>query len=130
MSASLMIPLYIAVGVMLVPQAFAYMSGLIMPVAAPAVAPDLGVNPALVGVFTGCIFFAGMISQISCGGFIIRYGALRMSQISLCLMATGLLAITSGLLPVIAVAAMVIGMGSAPSTPRSEEHTSELQSLM
>src|SRR3546814_16085077 len=93
------------------------MSGLIMPVAAPAVAPDLGVNPALVGVFTGCIFFAGTISQLSCGGFIIRYGALRMSQISLCLMATGWLAITSGRLPVIVVAAVRIGMGSAPSPP-------------
>lgn len=114
-------PLYIAVIAMLVQQALAYMSGLIMPVAAPAVAQDLGVNPALVGVFTGCIFFAGMFAQVSCGGFIVRYGALRMSQISLCLMAAGLLAITSGLLPVIAIAAMVIGTGSAPSTPASSQ---------
>jgi len=44
-----------------------------------------------------------------------------MSQISLCLMAAGLLAITSGLLPVIAIAAMVIGTGSAPSTPASSQ---------
>lgn len=114
-------PLYIAVAAMLVQQALAYMSGLIMPVAAPAVAADLQINPALVGVFTGCVFFAGMFSQVSCGGFIVRYGALRMSQICLCLMATGLLAITSGLLPVIALAAMVIGIGSAPSTPASSQ---------
>jgi len=114
-------PLYIAVVAMLVQQAFAYMSGLIMPVAAPAVAADLGINPALVGVFTGCVFFAGMFAQVSCGAFIVRMGALRTSQISLCMMAAGLLAITSGLLPVIVIAAMVIGTGSAPSTPASSQ---------
>ena len=106
---------------MLVQQSFAYMSGLVMPVAAPAVAADLGLDPALVGVFTGFMYFASMFVQASCGGFIIRFGALRMSQVSLVLMATGLMLIVPAAVPLFALAAMVIGTGTAPSTPASSQ---------
>ena len=113
--------LILAVIAMLVQQAFSYMSGLVMPVAAPAVAASLGLNPALVGVFTGCMFFASTISQFSCGGFIIRFGPLRMSQISLLLTTVALLAISLGSIPLFVVAAMVLGVATAPSTPASSQ---------
>lgn len=106
---------------MLVQQAFAYMAGLIMPVSAPVVAQQLGVNPALVGAFTGIAFGAGMCSQVSCGPFIQRHGPLRISQVCLLTMAAGLLLITSGTLPLIAVAAAMIGLSAAPSTPASSQ---------
>ena len=106
---------------MLVQQAFAYMAGLIMPVSAPVVARELGLNPALVGAFTGIAFTAGMCSQLACGPFIQRYGPLRISQVCLLAMAAGLLVITSGWLPLIALAAMAIGLSAAPSTPASSE---------
>jgi MFS family permease len=112
---------HIAVAAMLAQQAFAYMAGLVMPVAAPAVAQDLGLNPALVGAFTGIVFFASMLSQVSCGAFIQRLGPLRVSQICLVGMACGLLTISSGVLPLIVVAALVIGTGAAPSTPASSQ---------
>lgn len=113
--------LILAVVSMLVQQAFAYMSGLVMPVAAPAAARDLHVDPALIGVFTGLVFFASMFSHVSCGAFIQRHGALRISQISLCAMAAGLLIVSTGILPLIALGALIIGMGTAPSTPASSQ---------
>ncbi len=114
-------PLLFAVAAMLIQQSFAYMSSLVMPVAAPAVAADLGLDPALVGVFTACMFSASMVSQVSCGGFIIRFGPLRMSQVSLLLMAAGLLLIAPGIVPLFVVAAVIIGTGTAPSTPASSQ---------
>lgn len=113
--------LILAVVSMLVQQAFAYMSGLVMPVAAPAAAKALDVDPALIGVFTGLVFFASMFSHVSCGAFIQRHGPLRISQISLCAMATGLLIVSTGSLPLIALGALIIGMGTAPSTPASSQ---------
>jgi MFS family permease len=114
-------PLAIAVVAMLVQQAFAYMAGLIMPVSAPVVARELGLNPALVGAFTGIAFTAGMCAQVSCGPFIQRHGPLRISQICLVAMAAGLLVITSGALPLIAAPAVIIGLSAAPSTPASSQ---------
>lgn len=113
--------LILAVISMLVQQAFAYMSGLVMPVAAPAAAKALDVDPALIGVFTGLVFFASMFSHVSCGAFIQRHGPLRISQISLCAMAAGLLIVSTGSLPLIALGALIIGMGTAPSTPASSQ---------
>lgn len=113
--------LALAVVAMLFQQALAYMSSLVMPVAAPAVAADLDLSPALVGVFTGIVFTGSMISQVSCGGFITRFGPLRMSQVSLLISGSALLAIMSGLPPIFAVAAFVMGLGTAPSTPASSQ---------
>ncbi len=113
--------LILAVVSMLVQQAFAYMSGLVMPVAAPAVAAALDLDPALVGVFTGLVFFASMFSHVSCGAFIQRHGALRISQLSLCATAAGLIIVSTGSLPLIALGALIIGMGTAPSTPASSQ---------
>src|SRR5690606_5846291 len=113
--------LILAVVAMLFQQALAYMSSLVMPVAAPAVAADLNLNPALVGVVTGIVFTGSMISQVSCGGFIIRFGPLRMSQVSLVISGSALTAIMSGLPAIFAVAAFVMGLGTAPSTPASSQ---------
>jgi len=113
--------LILAVVAMLFQQALAYMSSLVMPVAAPAVAADLNLNPALVGVFTGIVFTGSMISQVSCGGFIIRFGPLRMSQVSLVISGSALIAIMSGVPAIFAVAAFVMGLGTAPSTPASSQ---------
>ncbi|WP_119419120.1 MFS transporter [Desertibaculum subflavum] len=114
-------PLAIAVIAMLVQQAFSYMAGLIMPVSAPVVARELGLNPALVGAFTGITFAAGACSQLACGPFIQRHGPLRISQVCLATMAAGLLLITSGALGLIAVAAIMIGLSAAPATPASSQ---------
>lgn len=106
---------------MLVQQSFAFMATLVLPVAAPAISEDLHISPALIGGYSFFLYSIAFISALSCGGFIIRFGPLRMSQVSLLLMTAGLLTAAAGNLIGFAIGAMLIGFGSAISTPASSE---------
>jgi len=109
----------ISVVAMLVQQALATMGGLIVPVIAPAIIVERGINPALVGAFTAVTYAAAMAGTLIGGAFMLRYGALRLSQACIVLTALGLLAATAGWLPLLVVAAVLVGLGSGPSTPAS-----------
>ena len=45
--------LWLAVGAMLIQQAFSYMPTLVLPIAAPAISESLGLSISLVGLYTG-----------------------------------------------------------------------------
>ena len=113
--------LWLAVAAMLVQQAFAYMSTLVLPVAAPAVSASLGLDIALVGPYTAIMYVASTLSAGASGGFIQRYGALRVSQAALVLMGLGLVFSWPGWTLAFAATSFVIGAGSAVSTPASSE---------
>ena len=113
--------LWLAVAAMLVQQAFAYMSTLVLPVAAPAVSQSLGLDIALVGPYTAIMYVASTLSAGASGGFIQRYGALRVSQAALVLMGLGLVFSWPGWTLAFAATSFVIGAGSAVSTPASSE---------
>lgn len=104
---------------MFLQQACATMGRATIPIIAPATVADLGIDPALVGVFVGTTAVAGLLTTLGCSGFIIRYGAIRITQVGMASLALGLAAAATGLLPVFAVAALAIGLGSAVSTPAS-----------
>jgi len=106
---------------MLLQQALAYMSTLILPVAAPLMAVALGLDIALVGAYTAVMYVASMLSALSCGGFITRFGGLRVSQVSLLLMGLGLLLAVPGTPWALILSALLIGTGAAVSTPSSSE---------
>jgi len=114
-------PLYLAIVAMLLQQALAYMSTLVLPVVAPLMAAALGLDIALVGAYTAVMYVAAMLSALSCGGFITRYGGLRVSQVSLVLMGVGLLLSLVATVPVLTLSALLIGTGAALSTPSSSE---------
>ena len=91
-------------------------------VLAPVLAADLGITPKWIGVFVGLVYAGAMLSSLACGGFIARFGAIRVSQVCVLLCAAG--TATVALLPVTAVgllvvAAFVIGVGYGPITPAS-----------
>lgn len=104
---------------MFLQQACATMGRATVPIIAPAIVGDLGVDPALVGLFVGTAAIAGLLTTLGCSGFILRYGAIRMTQVGMTALALGLAAAASGLLPLFAVAALAVGLGSAVSTPAS-----------
>ena len=52
--------------------------------------------PAWVGIYFGLAAAASLIAQMGCGSFIIRYGALRMSQVALVLLGGGMAAAAEG----------------------------------
>ena len=114
-----MTQLIIVIVVMLIQQALAYMSSVVLPNMAPLVAAATNADPNLIGYHTGIFYFASSIWQLSSGGFIIRYGPIRMSQFSLVIIGIGLIMGVAGNLWVFAAAAALMGMGASFSTPSS-----------
>ena len=112
-------PLHLAVGAMLVQQAFSTMSGFAVLVIAPVIAADLGLNPGLTGVYTAMVYGTAMFSSLGGGGFLLRFGALRTSQACLAIIAAGLVITAPGTATALAAAAILIGIGSGPATPAS-----------
>lgn len=111
--------LYLALGVMTVQQTFATMGRSTVPLIAAAIVADLAVDPALVGVYLAIGSVAAFLTTMGCGGFILRYGALRMTQVGMLALGGGLAVVVSGWLALFAVGAFVGGLGQALSTPSS-----------
>jgi len=114
-------PMLIALGAMFVQQTFASVGKTLPAILAPLVIAELQVAPAWVGVYYGVAAAASLLAQMGCGSFIIRYGALRMSQVSLVLLGGGMAAAAQGGLFGFAASAIVGGGGAAVSTPTSSQ---------
>ena len=108
-----------AVVAMLFQQALSTMSALTVPVLAPAIIAELGFEPRLIGRFTFVVYLCAMISSLLSGSVILRYGAMRTSQVCMVFFATGLLVASPGTLWLFIAAAVLIGLGGGPSTPAS-----------
>src|SRR5258705_10846988 len=80
----------IALGAMFLQQTFASVGKTLPAVVAPLVIAELHADPAWVGVYYGLSAAASLFAQMGCGSFIIRYGALRMSQVALVLLGGGM----------------------------------------
>ena len=111
--------LLVALLTMFVQQVFASLGRNLPPLIAPAILDDLAWDPAWIGVYVAVAATGSFVFQLGCGGFIVRYGALRMSQVSLLMLAVGLAAGAAGNLPLFAVSAIIGGGGAAISTPAS-----------
>ncbi len=111
--------LLLVLGTMFVQQTFASIGRNLPPVIAPAIMDDLHLDPAWLGVYVGVSAGAALLTQLGCGSFIVRYGALRMSQMSLIFLALGLAAAAAGPLLFFALSAIIAGSGAALSTPAS-----------
>ena len=64
-------------------QAIVALSALTPPVLAAVAAPDLGIAPADVGVFTTLLFLTAMFSTLVGGPAVERYGAIRVTKCAL-----------------------------------------------
>jgi len=94
--------------------------GRILPaVIAPAIIVDLQLDPAWVGAYFGLTAFWALLFQMGCGSFIVRYGALRISQAALVMLAVGTAVTVEGSLLMFALSAILGGGGAAVSTPAS-----------
>ena len=111
----------IALGAMFVQQTFASVGKTLPAVVAPLVITELHADPAWIGVYYGLSAAASLFAQMGCGSFIIRYGALRMSQVALVLLGGGMAAAAEGGLLGFGASAIVGGGGAAVSTPTSSQ---------
>jgi hypothetical protein len=80
----------IALAAMFLQQMFASVGEVLPAVLAPLVIAKLRAGPAWIGVYYGISAAASLVVQMGCGSFIVRYGALRMSQIALVLLGGGM----------------------------------------
>jgi len=111
----------IALAAMFVQQTFASIGKVLPAVVAPLVIVELGADPAWVGVYYGLSAAASLFAQMGCGSFIMRYGALRVSQIALVLLGGGMAAAAEAGLIGFGASAIIGGGGAAVSTPTSSQ---------
>jgi hypothetical protein len=100
---------------------FASVGKVLPAVLAPLIIAELHADPAWVGVYYGISAAASLVVQMGCGSFIIRYGALRMSQVTLVLLGGGMAVAAEGSLPGFGASAIIDGGGGAVSTPTSSQ---------
>ena len=68
------------------------------PVMAPVAAPLLGAAPAEVGYFVTAAYLGSMIGTATAGGWVERFGPIRVSQVGMLLCGCGLAIAASGAL--------------------------------
>lgn len=100
-------------------QAMVSMAAVTVPVFALSASKDIGVSPSYIGIYVGLIYVACMVSGLLSGGYILRFGALRVSQMCLVLCGIGLSLTSVATIPMFVVSAIVIGLGYGPATPAS-----------
>lgn len=107
-------------------QIAAACAALTVPSIAPVIATRLGVPASMIGTYISLLYIGAAAAALAGGGIVLRYGALRLSQVCLVACAAGL-ALTLALgadigvlgLVAIALAALVVGVGYGPITPAS-----------
>ncbi|HVF62696.1 MAG TPA: MFS transporter [Casimicrobiaceae bacterium] len=107
-------------------QIYVSLAATAMSVLAPVVAPDFSLSPDLVGVFVSLTYAGAMSASLFSGTLIVRFGAIRVSQLAVLLCALGVvllpLASTShGAVLLLVLSPLVIGAGYGPITPASSQ---------
>ena len=108
----------IATSAMMIQQAFSYVCQIVMPILADRLAEEFGISRGWLGFYLALQNVVAIIAAVGCGGFILRYGAVRVSQAALILMGGSLFLIASGQLWLYPIGAMLMG-AAAISTPAS-----------
>jgi MFS family permease len=109
----------IAVVAMFLQQTCGSVGRVLPAVLAPLIITELHGDPSWVGIYFGLVAIAALIGQLGSGGYILRYGAIRMSQMALLSVGGGLaVAVVGG--PAGFVLSALIGNGvAAVATPAS-----------
>ena len=107
-------------------QVYASLAATAVSVLAPVIAGDFGLSTNLVGVFVGLVYATAMTGALCSGTFIARYGAIRVSQVSVLLSAIGLIllpvaTIVPFALVLLVLAPLITGSGYGPITPASSQ---------
>jgi MFS family permease len=110
-----------ALAAMFLQQTFASVGKVLPAVVAPLIIAEFHADPAWVGVYYGVSAAASLFAQMGCGSFIVRYGALRMSQVALVLLGGGMAVAVAGSLNGFGASAIIGGGGAAVSTPTSSQ---------
>jgi MFS family permease len=89
------------------------------PVMAPVAGPALGFAPSAVGYYIAVTYCGSMIGSAAAGGWVARFGPIRVSQVGLALALCGLALAASAYPPLVMLGGFIIGLGYGPTTPAS-----------
>lgn len=109
----------IAIGVCLFSQTLASVALSSAAVIAPVAAPQFGVAASAVGYFVAPVYVVGIIGGLLAAGLMRRYGALRLFQVGLILLAAGLLTATAARAWVLPLCILFIGIPYGVINPLS-----------
>ena len=110
--------LALATSSMLLQQAFSYVCQIVMPFLADRLAEEFGISRAWLGLYLFIQNIAAICAAMGCGALIVKLGPLRISQWCLIFMGGSLLVISTGILWLYPLAAILLGAASV-STPAS-----------
>jgi MFS family permease len=110
--------LLLALGAMFLQTTFVALGKVLPAVLAPVVLMDLNISPSWFGIYIAIAAGSALIIQVGCGSFIVRYGALRVSQIAVLMSGLSMALLPTGLIPILVLSAVITG-GVALSTPAS-----------
>jgi MFS family permease len=108
----------IATGAMMFQQAFSYVCQIVMPILADRLAEEFGISRGWLGFYLALQNVMAIVAAVGCGGFILRHGPVRVSQVALIFMGSSLVIIASGQLWLYPLGAVLMGAASV-STPAS-----------
>ena len=111
----------IAIAAMFLQQTCGSVGRVLPAVLAPLIIAELRADPAWVGVYFGLTAIAALIGQLGSGGFIIRHGAIRMSQIALLSVGGGMAIAVIGGAAGFVLSALVGNGVAAVATPASSQ---------
>ena len=109
----------IAVVAMFLQQTCGSVGRVLPAVLAPLIILELHADPSWVGVYFGLVAIAALIGQLGSGGFIIRHGAIRMSQMALLSTGGGMAVAVIGGATGFVLSALVRNGIAAVATPAS-----------
>jgi len=89
------------------------------PILAPVAQYDVGVSAAAVGLVTALIYASSVPAALFSGRIIAQFGAIRVSQLCLLFSSSGMAMMATGNPWLIALGALVIGIGYGAVTPAS-----------
>ncbi len=116
-SATPRVNLPLTVTAMLATQMTTVLLFITIPVMATEVAPVFGAPAKDIAVFVSVSFVSSMFFSAASGSLINRFGGIRANQIGMTISALCLLLTLSGSLPLLYLAAILVGMGYGPNTP-------------
>jgi MFS family permease len=111
----------IAVVAMFLQQTCGSVGRVLPAVLAPLIILELHADPSWVGVYFGLTAIAALVGQLGSGGFIIRHGAIRMSQIALLSTGGGMAVAIVGGAAGFVLSALVGNGIAAVATPASSQ---------
>lgn len=100
-------------------QTLVTMASLAVSVFAPLAAKDIGVAPGAIGAYASLTYVGAMLGSLIAGGYILRYGAMRFTQLVMLLCAVGLALCVGGHWAWFLISALIFGLGYGPTTPAS-----------